>query len=328
MFPDLVLKHVKVLICVHVIIFLSGCQQQDADSKSAEEMPVTITQKWVATTGHIADALQKISSGADVDIKLLCGPGIDPHSYSASTKDVQAIANANAVFFNGFHLEARLHDLLEHEFGDKSWSMATAFPAEARLDWVEDGEIDPAAPFDPHIWNHLPGWSQCVEGLIKKTCEVDPENAELYQKNGQAYIKEILMVHQQAADKFSFIPKEQRVLVSAHDAFNYFSNVYDFESIAVLGIGNDAEADVKTIREVSEIVCNRKVPVIFLENITNPKVTSALQEACIARNWQVKIADQPLYSDALGVEPPTNTFLGAFKTNVDLISKSLTPLTQ
>ena len=113
------------------------------------------------------------------------------------------------------------------------------------------------------------------------------------------------------------------MIVSAHDAFNYFAKVYGFESMAVLGIGNDAEADVKTMREVAERVSERKVPVIFLENITNPRVTTALKEACEARKWSVKIAEQPLYSDDLGSEPPTNTFLGAFESNVNLIAESL-----
>ena len=302
---------------------LVGCKQEGTGPAEADSSAAANSQAWVATTGHIADALRKISAGTNVDIKLLCGPGVDPHSYSASTNDVQAIADANAVFFNGFHLEARLHDLLEHQFGDKSWAMATAFPADARLDWVEDGQVDPEAPFDPHIWNHLPGWSECVAGLIAKVCEVDPENAAIYKKNGLAYIDEIMAAHQKAVEEFEPIPQEQRVLVSAHDAFNYFAKVYGFDSIAVLGIGNDAEADVKTIREVAKTVCDRKVPVIFLENITNPKVTAALREACSAQDWQVKIADQPLYSDDLGVEPPTDTYLGAFTTNVELISKSL-----
>lgn len=280
-------------------------------------------QQWVATTGHIADALRKISAGTDSEITQLCGPGVDPHSYSASMNDMKAISNANAVFYNGFHLEAKLHDILEHEFEDKSWAMSASFPADARLDWMEDGEVDPAAPFDPHIWNHLPGWAKCVESLIEEVCKVDPDHAGTYRKNGKAYVEEIRRVHASAEEQFSKLPTERRVLVSAHDAFNYFSKVYEFESIAVLGIGNDAEADVQTIRNVAQTVCDKKIPVIFLENITNPKVTKALQEACEARDWQVKIADQPLYSDDLGVESPLDTFLGAFQSNVNLIAKSL-----
>lgn len=317
------LKYQCFLVGTLSLSILFGCNRHAYEPSVDDTTTATRNQMWVATTGHIADALRKISAGTNVNIKTLCGPGVDPHSYNASTKDIQAITDADAVFFNGFHLEARLHHLLENEFGDKSWAMATAFPADARLDWVEDGQIDPEAPFDPHIWNHLPGWSECVEGLLTRVCEVNPDNAEMYKKNGQGYVDEILTVHQKAVEEFEPIARDQRVLVSAHDAFNYFANVYNFDSIAVLGIGNDAEADVKTIRDVAKTVCDRKVPVIFLENITNPKVTAALQEACAAQDWQVRIADQPLYSDALGVAAPTDTFLGAFMTNVELISKSL-----
>ena len=233
------------------------------------------------------------------------------------------MADADGIFYNGFHLEAKLHESLHHRFGSKSWSMAEAFPEEARLDWAEDGKIDPEAPFDPHIWNHLPGWAQCVEGLVEQMAKLDPENAPSYRRNGTAYVTEIEAAHAEAAKRFEQIPKDKRVIVSAHDAFNYFAKVYEFESVAVLGIGNDAEADVRTMRRVAQTVCDRKVPVIFIENITNPKVTEALQEACAARDWSVKIADQPLYSDDLGSKPPSNTYLGAFKSNVDLIAKSL-----
>ena len=307
-------------LCLCAFIFV-GC-----NSSSDNSLPPGNTagpQAWVATTGHIADALRQISAGTGAEIKLLCGPGIDPHSFSASTRDVQAMADADAVFYNGFHLEAKLHDLLHDEFSDKSWAMADAFPVEARLDWVEDGEIDPEAPFDPHIWNHLPGWSSCVSELVDYLCEMDPDNAETYRTNGQAYVAKIDAMHQATLQQFNAIPQERRVLVSAHDAFNYFAKVYNFETVAVLGIGNDAEADVKTMREVATTVCDRKVPVIFLETITNPKVTTALQEACSARQWSVKIAEEPLYSDDLGSEPPTDTFLGAFESNVNLIAASL-----
>ena len=186
--------------------------------------------------------------------------------------------------------------------------MASVFPKEARLDWVEDGEIDPEAPFDPHIWNHLPAWATCVEELTEKVAEIDPKNADTYSKNGEKYVAEIKAMHETAKAKFESIPKETRVLVSAHDAFNYFAKVYGFETVAVLGIGT---------------ICDRKVPVIFLETITNPKVTEALQESCAARDWSVKIAEQPLYSDDLGSEAPQNTFLGAFESNVNLIAESL-----
>lgn len=317
-------------VLVAFFLFSTGCSLDTPTSPSASgdsEDSVSSGDAvfWVATTGHVADALRRIAGDTQPKIKLFCGPGMDPHSFAASTGDVQAMDDADAIFYNGFHLEAKLHDLLHHEFAEKSWAMANAFPNEARLDWVEDGVIDPNAPFDPHIWNHLPGWAECVNGLIERVCDIDPENEAIYRTNGEAYVDEILETHQSAIEKFEAIPQEQRVLVSAHDAFNYFAKNYGFEAVAVLGVGNDAEADVRTMRNVAETVSNKKVPVIFIESITNPKVTQALQEACEARDWQVQIAEEPLYSDDLGSDPPQDTFLGAFASNVDLIVSSLAP---
>ena len=149
----------------------------------------------VATTGHINDALQAITAGTEVDIKLLCGPGVDPHSYSASTGDVKAMDAADLIVWNGFHLEAQLEDLMKDNFKAKAWAMASAFPTEHRLDWVEDGEVDPKAPFDPHIWNHLEGWATCVEALAARLGEVDAANAETFKTNGKAYADKVREAH-------------------------------------------------------------------------------------------------------------------------------------
>lgn len=277
----------------------------------------------VATTGHISDALKRITKGTSPEIKLFCGPGVDPHSFSASTADVQAMEQADAIFYNGFHLEAQLSELLHNRYAEKSWAMAEAFPQNERLDWVEDGSIDPDAPFDPHIWNHLPAWSKCVQGLIEKMAEIDPDNAELYRSNGAEYVAEIEETHKYAEETLAKLPDDRRFLVSAHDAFGYFAKVYNLEAKAVLGVGNDPEADIQTMRELAELIVEKKAPVIFMESITNPKVTTALKEACAARDWKVEIASQPLYSDDLGENPPQNTFLGAFRSNVDVIFESL-----
>lgn len=302
-----------------LLMMMAGCDP--SSSSPADGEPRT----WIATTGHIHDALKRITSGSDVELILFCGPGVDPHGFSPAMSDVRAMENADAIFYNGFHLEAKLIDLLHDRYEDKSWAMASAFPTEARLDWVDEGTIDPTAPFDPHIWNHLRGWSKCVEGLIDRVCEIDPANESLFRENGQQYVDEIAAMDSTAAKLFATLPEESRVLVSAHDAFNYFAKVYDFQTIAIMGIGNDAEADIRTMREVATKVVERKVPVIFLESITNPRLTEALREACQARDWPVEIADHPLYSDDLGVEAPLDTFLGAFKHNIDLITQSLQP---
>ena len=304
-----------------------GCRpNSDATSGvSPDDSEVPSRRTWIATTGHVHDALRQISSGVDVELILFCGPGVDPHGFAPAMSDVRAMETADAIFYNGFHLEAKLIDLLEDRYADKSWAMASGFPDEARLDWVEDGVVDPNAPFDPHIWNHLAGWAKCVEALVDRVCLIDPDHSELFRVNGRNYISRITEMHARATDAFAALPESSRVLVSAHDAFNYFAKVYDFQTISILGIGNNAEADLRTMREVAGQVVEQKVPAIFLESITNPRLTEALREACEARDWPVQIAEEPLYSDDLGVDSPLDTFLGAFEHNVNLITDSLTP---
>ncbi len=277
----------------------------------------------IATTGQINDALKEITKDTDASITLFCGPGVDPHSFSASVQDVQKMIEADLIIYNGFHLEAKLSEHLHGKFDSKSWSMASAFPKSQRLDWVEDGEIDPETPFDPHIWNHLPAWSECVMELAERLGKADPSNAKTYRKNAKAYVADIMETHRWAEEKLSKLPENRRTLVSAHDAFNYFADNYGLEPMAVLGIGNDPEADIKTMRKVAESICDKQVPAIFVESITNKKVTEALQEACAARRWKVEIVDQPLYSDDLGSSSPQDTFLGAFRSNVEIIFDSL-----
>jgi manganese/zinc/iron transport system substrate-binding protein len=312
-------------ICLLALV-ATGCTN-NIGSLTNQQIPVNGSSpnplKIVATTGQISSALTKITQGTDAEITLFCGPGVDPHSFSASTRDVKAMLDAELIVYNGFHLEAKLSEHLHDSFGEKSWSMASAFPERSRLDWVEDGNVDPDAPFDPHIWNHLPAWAECVKGMTNRLVELDPENAKIYIKNSAAYVDEIMVTHQWAESKLKSLPKDRRIIVSAHDAFNYFAEVYGMETLAVLGIGNDPEADIKTMREVAIEICEKKVPAIFMESITNPKVSQALKEACEARNWQVELVQQTLYSDDLGESAPQNTFLGAFRSNVEIISQSL-----
>lgn len=311
---DLVRRTLCALLLLGLALPAAACGDDGSDDGAF---------RIVATTGHIHDALLAITEGTEAELKLLCGPGVDPHSYSASTGDVKAMEKADLIVWNGFHLEARLEDLMEDTFASKAWAMSSAFPEEARLDWVEDGEVDPKAPFDPHIWNHLEGWAVCVEGLAARIGEADPDNAATYEANGAAYAAKVREAHAWAQAELAKIPEDRRFLVSGHDAFNYFAQAYGLDTVAVLGVGNDQEADIQTMREVAKTIADRKVPVIFMESLTNPKITTALQEAAKGHGWDVKIADDSLYSDDLGENPPQNTYLGAFRSNVELIRDAL-----
>ena len=321
------IKRNFIVAALFAVTIAVGCKKDDGltTNSDAEKTNSSTTSalQIVATTGQINDAVNKLTEGTNSAVKLFCGPGVDPHSFSASTQDVQAMLDSDLIIYNGFHLEAKLSEHLHGTFEDKSWAMSSAFPESNRLDWVEDGEVEAEAPFDPHIGNHLSGWSECVRSLSVELGKADPDNALRYKENADAYIEEILATHQWAKEKLATLPEQTRTIVSAHDAFNYFAIAYNMKTLAVLGVGNDAEADIKTMRTVAEEICSKKIPAIFMESINNPKVTQALREACVARDWEVELVSQPLYSDDLGELAPQNTFLGAFKSNVDIIFESL-----
>ena len=314
----------KFLLCFVLVAVAVGCDPTKERGSSTNGNNVNDGNlTLVATTGQINDALVNITKGTDASIHLFCGPGVDPHSFSASADDVQKMVDANLIVYNGFHLEAKLSESLHETFESKIWSMSSAFPENLRMDWIEDGQKDPDAPYDPHIWNHLPGWSNCVMALAEKLAEVSPENAGQYRKNASDYCQQINEVHKAAKKKLAQLPVKNRFIVSAHDAFNYFADQYELEPLAVLGIGNNPEADIRTMQEVANTICEKKIPAIFLESITNPKITDALKESCKAKGWTVKLVEQPLYSDDLGESEPQNTFLGAFESNVDIIFQAL-----
>lgn len=295
--------------------FLSACGAgQDEDQRPL----------LVATTGQIHDALQAMTEGVPVDLRLLCGPGVDPHSYSATTRDVKDLSRARAVIYNGFHLEAQLGEALEvGDIAAKAWSMASAFPSESVLEWVEDGEVDPDAPHDPHIWNHLPGWGTSVSALGEHVAGLLPDHADAIRAGAAAYVTEITEADRWAAEAIAALPANRRVLVSGHDAFQYFARRYGMQTLAVLGVGNDAEPNVRKIQEIAGQIVERDVPVVFLESITSSKIAEKLVESCVDRGAEVRIADDPLYSDDLGDQPPVDTFLGAFRTNVETIVRNL-----
>lgn len=298
-----------VFVC---LTWLTGCGgEASADGKLA----------MVATTGHIHDALQQITAGAEdrVSLTLIYAPGTDPHTDAPSGKDIEALEDAKAIFYNGLHLEAPLSQLLTVEYADKSFEMASAFPESTRL---ESGDEDEKKRFDPHIWNHLVGWAGCVEALAERVAELDPEEADRYRKQGKAYADELRKADAWAAEQLAAIPAERRFLVSTHDAFNYFAHPHELKTLSPLGISTDKQPSVAEMSEVVDLVIDNKVPVIFVESGTSSDVIRAIQEACSDKGWDVKVAAKELFADTLG-EPPYDTFLKAFRSNVEVISGAL-----
>ncbi|AWG04558.1 metal ABC transporter substrate-binding protein [Trueperella pyogenes] len=297
---------------------ISACAQ--VSSKPAEST-TTATGKdklvVVATTGYLGDAVANIAPQAELTV--LVGPGGDPHTQELTTSDTEKIGKADLVVWTSHDMEHKMMDQLD-KLGDRQLAAGEAIPESQLLPWEENGKIE---GHDPHVWNDPVAWQLVVTATAEKLAKIDPDNADTYKANAKKYNEKIQAVHVKAKEEFAKIPKERRVLVTGHDAFNYLGRTYDLEIHATDFVSSESEMSPVQINELAQLVAKKKVPVIFADNLKNPEVIKHLREAVAAAGWNVKIADTELFADTLGTEAPVDTYVGAFKHNVEAIVAGL-----
>jgi manganese/zinc/iron transport system substrate-binding protein len=297
-----------------IVVVLSGCAGPNAAADDGR-------LKVVAITGHIGDAVQEIA-GDTVQLTTLLGPGIDPHTYVATEGDIFTFQSADLILANGLHLEAQLERVLD-QIGQRSNTTVVAVgdtldPA-GLLNW----EPEAGFPYDPHVWNDVQLWQQVVEAIRDALIAADPTNSAVYSANAATYLAELAELDAYIRTEAARIPEEQRVIVTAHDAFGYFGRAYGFEVEAVQGISTQAEASTADIQALVSIVVERQVPAIFIETTISPRTIEAVQAAVRSAGHDVALGGS-LYSDALGsAGSPTATYIGMMRHNIDTIVAAL-----
>jgi manganese/zinc/iron transport system substrate-binding protein len=274
----------------------------------------------VATTTMIGDAAA-IVGGERVNVITLCGPGVDPHLYKASEGDARRISNANIIFYNGLHLEAKLGDVLDALSSRiPTFAVAEAIPADMRLA-VEGG----GTSYDPHVWFDVSMWATAVARLVEAYIEVDPEHEAGYRERGDAYLAELAHLHTDVQTRIAGIPEIRRVLVTAHDAFGYFGRAYGMEVHGLQGVSTESKAGTADVQRLADFIAERRVPSVFVESSVPPRAIEAVQAAVRARGFDVAIGEE-LFSDAMG-SPGTHadTYVGMVRHNVNAIVSALTP---
>jgi manganese/zinc/iron transport system substrate-binding protein len=276
------------------------------------------TVRVVATTGMIGDAVTRIG-GPRVEVETLMGPGVDPHLYKATEGDVRRLFRADLVLYNGLHLEAKLADIFE--------DLRTGAPAIAVGEAVpHDRLLRPAGyegGFDPHVWHDVGLWLHAVRGVEEALAQLDPLHADGYRERGALYRSELesLDVHVRALAQT--IPPARRVLVTAHDAFNYFGRAYGIEVRGLQGISTVAEPGAADVQALAAFMVGRRIPALFVESSVSPRAVEAVQAAVRARGGRVRIGGD-LFSDALGdAGTPEGTYVGMIRHNVDVIARAL-----
>lgn len=273
--------------------------------------------KIVCTTGMVADLVRNVSGNPD-EVFQLMGEGVDPHLYQASPGDVAKLDNARAIFYSGRHLEGKMGDVFQKMSGRKLTVGVAERISEGKLLSDEEGQ------HDPHLWFDVSLWSEGVDIVRDALIELDPGQADKFTANAAAYRNRLADLHEEVKAKIQQIPREQRVLVTAHDAFRYFGKAYDIEVEGIQGISTDSEASVNRRRTLAKFLAERKIKAVFVESSVNPKYVQALIEDCKKDyNHTVKVGGE-LFSDAMG-KPGTDegTYEGMIRHNVNTIVEAL-----
>ena len=274
--------------------------------------------KLVATTGMIADAARKVG-GDHVNVTALMGPGVDPHAYRQTRTDIAAMAKADLVLWHGLYLEAQMEDF----FGQLARRTRVTAVAETLPKDVLIGHDDYAGKFDPHVWMDPRLWADVILAVRDALTEARPEQAEAFAAAAEAHRQEISALAAYADATLASVPEDSRVLVTAHDAFNYFGRAYGFEVLGVQGISTESEAGLNRISELVDILVSRKIGAVFVESSVSDRNLRALIEGAAAQGWTVNIGGE-LYSDAMG--PPgtyEGAYLGMIDHNVTTIARAL-----
>ena len=290
---------------------LAGCERVEAN---LAERRVRV----VATTGMIADIVRQVG-GDRVQVTGLMGPGVDPHLYKASEGDVGTLATADIIFYNGLHLESKMGDV----FAQMRGRVPTVAVAEALDTAVLLTPPEFKGAHDPHVWMDVTLWKVAVERTRDALAELDTAHARQYRADAARYLTELDSLDAYVRAQVARLPAERRVLVTAHDAFNYFGRAYAFDVRGLQGLSTATEAGTADVRALAEFIRERGLPAIFVETSISPRTIEAVQAATRALGHDVRIGGA-LYSDALGNPgSPAGTYIGMIRHNVDTIVAAL-----
>ncbi len=306
--PTLIVVFAVFLFSFFYAVFGTGEEREESDKI-----------KIVTTTTMLCDMVKNIA-GDKAEVTGLMGSGVDPHLYQAGAGDVTIMENSDVVIYNGLHLEGKMGDI----FKDLNSMGKTVICASDGVDKSKLIETEASsAVYDPHIWFDVSVWKEAAVYVGKSLCTADPKNSEYYEENLRNYIKELESLESYIDDKLKELPKEKRILVTAHDAFGYFGKAYGFQVKGLQGISTDAQTGTKDISLMAKFIADNKIKAVFAENSLPKATINALYEAVKNKGFETNIGGQ-LYSDSLGdKENGGETYIKAFKSNVDTIVREL-----
>jgi zinc/manganese transport system substrate-binding protein len=265
----------------------------------------------VATFSILGDFVKSIG-GDRVEVTTLVGPNGDVHVYSPTAADARELSLAKAVFLNGLGLEGWMTRLITAS-GTRS-PIVVATKGVTPRDLKEAGRLVP----DPHAWQSIANARIYVGNIRDGLTHVDSAGESTYDTNAKTYLIKLDALEKQVRTTIAKIPIDRRKIITNHDAFGYFGDAYGMEFIAPEGLSTDSEPSAGDLAKIITQIRTQKIPAVFLENITDPRLMQRIAEESGA-----KIGDK-LYSDALsGPNGPASTYIDLMRHNVREFEKAL-----
>jgi len=264
----------------------------------------------VATASMIADMAENIAGG-EVEVKMIVPIGGDPHLYEPTPKDAQLVNKADLVLMNGLTFEGWLTELVEN-----SGTKASSILVTKGISPIESATYENSA--DPHAWMDAKLGLTYIKNIKDALVKLAPEHKETFEFNYGVYKKQLEDLDQYIIDQIQTIPASQRVLITSHDAFQYYGRKYGIRLEAILGTSTDAEVQTSDIMRLNKVIKESGVPAVFIESTVNPKLLEQL-----AKDNNIKVGGQ-LYADSIGdKDSPAPSYIDMLKYNTDVIVKAL-----
>ncbi|MCX2744252.1 zinc ABC transporter substrate-binding protein [Mangrovivirga sp. M17] len=301
----------RLIFLLFVSAFLFSCSNTEKKENS-DKINV------LSTTGMIYDIALNVG-GEKVNAQYLMGPGVDPHLYKATQNDLSKMREAEIIFYNGLHLEGKMQETLEKISNSKPVIPVSSGIKKSLLKESEDfGGV-----YDPHIWFDVSLWKQAVIIVTNTLIKSDEENKEYYLNNSKDYLSALSALDAWVKESIATIPEQQRVMITAHDAFGYFGDAYNIEVRGLQGISTRSEPGIRDISRLTEYITENDIKAVFVESSVSEKSLRAVVEGCREKGHNVQIGGT-LFSDAMGAAgTPEGTYEGMVRHNVNTIVNSL-----
>ncbi|WP_246246210.1 metal ABC transporter solute-binding protein, Zn/Mn family [Paenibacillus lemnae] len=294
------------------LLVLTACSSEKNGGSQQNDGKITI----VTTIAQIAEPISVIG-GDKVKVESLMGPGVDPHLYNATQGDIGKLDRADLILYSGLHLEGNMTKIFEQIGKSKSvLAISESLPKDQLLH-------DDKGAIDPHVWFDLDLWEAALNAAVEEMKAYAPEHAEEFEASKQRYFTELHNLQIEIQEKLSSIDPDQRVIVTAHDAFGYFGRAYDMKVVGLQGLSTEDEISVTDIDRTIDILMEHQVPAVFVETSINSKSVEAVIQGASSKGLDVKLGGE-LFSDAMGDQgTEEGTYIGMYRHNANTIYEAL-----